>query len=69
METLGKQEFAGKHEVCRQPSKLRRVGFDFPYPLQSSKAAIMTSPVEECRVEALMYFSLTSRDSGLVNVE
>ena len=25
---------AGKREVRRQPSKLRRVGFDFPYPLQ-----------------------------------
>jgi hypothetical protein len=28
------QTNAGKHEVCRQPSKLRRVGFDFPYLLQ-----------------------------------
>ena len=26
--------YAGKHKVCRQPSKLCREGFDSPYPLQ-----------------------------------
>ena len=30
----GGMPIAGKHKVCRQPSKLRRVEFDSPYPLQ-----------------------------------
>lgn len=49
---MGHQKYAGKHEVCRQPSKLRRVEFDSPYPLQYMKRLILLLTLFICNASA-----------------